>query len=930
MMKHHPASAAEVVDDGGVAALLDVFRSGNSHCRVNAAEAIALLLCAVPGDATAALASIGGAIETIETAAAADAVHRLTGADDGVSRGVVRTATAARRAHATIIEALDTKCIAVCSTMRAVVSALSVPPAGVPARVLSEMDNVRNTLEEIATLQARIAAAAQANGASEDVGSMCGERLRASRSAHRQLLEIDPLLSTAAGTVAHAMSTIHAAVGELQSTFGAVASESTGAASARADASTVVSCATRLIATIGGEVGADDAEEAGEDDVDAVPPALSVSASFRAATIDNVAAHVATLAHEALADALERWSATADALASLRDDTAAHRAVLQPLVDAAQTARVADLTTAIEDAKHAILDADQEVDEAEYRCRTAERDVERGRGSAAAVTAAQSAAQAASAAAVAAKRHRRALIAEATSLALSSFPELHGVSAEVAAPLGVSGVPERDMRAYSNVRPLEGSAAAALADAASVASPSGARTATRRRRDDGDSDDGDEPPPRRARVSESGASAAGAGAGAGGSPSAAPSASRGVHIVRRAELDGVSVVLKGYPLHDAASRAALEREIRVVNAIDHPAVIKVSGFAIESGVAPTAWVELPYAARGDLQAACSGGDAALPAWEVQSLMRQALCGLSALARAGIVHKDIKPGNLLRTGDGRLLITDFDIAKGADEATVTGGSRGTPGYMAPEVEAGGSSSHASDMYDIGVVLHELRFKQPPAPPPPDAMGEAGELAHSIPADAEEPLASLLKQLFARDPAARPSAEAALMHPYFTQSLTAGLVDRGELVERDRKVKAVRDALASVRERHHWAHGEETSIVLPRHGIVAAATNAFAGLLVAHDGKRLRRRLRVTFAGEMGVDAGGLTTEMYHLFFSSLAQGDDGAPALFEAPDGGTWLPARDADVEACRAVGAAMAKAAYDGRCVTAPLCPSLFSFLCGV
>jgi tRNA A-37 threonylcarbamoyl transferase component Bud32 len=145
---------------------------------------------------------------------------------------------------------------------------------------------------------------------------------------------------------------------------------------------------------------------------------------------------------------------------------------------------------------------------------------------------------------------------------------------------------------------------------------------------------------------------------------------------------------------------------------------------------------------------------------VMDLVAQAAAGLQAAHRAGLVHRDIKPGNLLVGSDGVVKITDFGIAHAAWSAplTSTGTLIGTPAYLAPERVAGTAATPASDLYSLGIVAYECLTGAPPF----TGMAVEVALAHRdrplppLPASVPGGVAALVTELTAKDPAARPAS------------------------------------------------------------------------------------------------------------------------------------------------------------------------------
>ncbi|HEX6106731.1 MAG TPA: serine/threonine-protein kinase, partial [Gemmatimonadales bacterium] len=104
----------------------------------------------------------------------------------------------------------------------------------------------------------------------------------------------------------------------------------------------------------------------------------------------------------------------------------------------------------------------------------------------------------------------------------------------------------------------------------------------------------------------------------------------------------------------------------------------------------------------------------LPLPMVRSILHQVGSALTYAHRQRVIHRDIKPGNILIDGDGNAIVTDFGIAKAAESPnqTLTGALLGTPAYMSPEQCRGGEVSGASDQYALGAVAYEMLTGSPP--------------------------------------------------------------------------------------------------------------------------------------------------------------------------------------------------------------------------
>jgi len=155
------------------------------------------------------------------------------------------------------------------------------------------------------------------------------------------------------------------------------------------------------------------------------------------------------------------------------------------------------------------------------------------------------------------------------------------------------------------------------------------------------------------------------------------------------------------------------------------------------------------------------------------VVAQAARALQVAHSAGIVHRDIKPGNLMVSADGTVKITDFGIARGLSVSTLTqtGMVMGTAHYVSPEQASGQKVTFASDLYSLGVVAYECLTGHPPfdaEQPVAIALKHVREAPPELPEEVPEPVRGLVRALLAKDPADRPASaqevadEAYLIH------------------------------------------------------------------------------------------------------------------------------------------------------------------------
>ncbi|MEU0571181.1 serine/threonine-protein kinase [Nonomuraea sp. NPDC005983] len=142
------------------------------------------------------------------------------------------------------------------------------------------------------------------------------------------------------------------------------------------------------------------------------------------------------------------------------------------------------------------------------------------------------------------------------------------------------------------------------------------------------------------------------------------------------------------------------REARAAGRVAHPGVATVYDVLEENG---HPWIVMQLV-RSRTLGALVREEGPMPPAEVADIGVQLLAALRAAHAAGVLHRDVKPDNVLLTEDGRAVLTDFGIATTEDDAplTRTGVLVGTPAFMAPERAAGGAARPASDLWSLGVI------------------------------------------------------------------------------------------------------------------------------------------------------------------------------------------------------------------------------------
>jgi serine/threonine-protein kinase len=180
-----------------------------------------------------------------------------------------------------------------------------------------------------------------------------------------------------------------------------------------------------------------------------------------------------------------------------------------------------------------------------------------------------------------------------------------------------------------------------------------------------------------------------------------------------ADADGAQVavkVLKPELLRDSVFRKRFQHEARAAAEVDNKHVVRVLDSGRENDLC---FLVMNYVeSRSLAELTWSGGPSALP--KIVNLAAGVASGLDALHQAGLVHRDVKPSNILIDEAGNALLTDFGLAKGRAYTVLTrpGQALGTLDYMAPEVVRGEPATPSSDIYSLGCVIYECVTGAPP--------------------------------------------------------------------------------------------------------------------------------------------------------------------------------------------------------------------------
>jgi len=220
-------------------------------------------------------------------------------------------------------------------------------------------------------------------------------------------------------------------------------------------------------------------------------------------------------------------------------------------------------------------------------------------------------------------------------------------------------------------------------------------------------------------------------------------------------------ILKDEYLGDPGFLERFRAEARHAALVNHEGIANVFDYGEEEGSAYLVMELVP----GEALSTILERERVLSTDRVLDIVAQTASALHAAHSAGLVHRDIKPGNLLITPDGRVKITDFGIARIADQVplTATGQVMGTVQYLSPEQASGHPASPTTDIYSLGIVAYEALAGRRPFTGESQvaiAMAQINEAPPELPVTVSEPVRNLVYACIAKNPADRPASAAHL--------------------------------------------------------------------------------------------------------------------------------------------------------------------------
>jgi serine/threonine-protein kinase len=298
-------------------------------------------------------------------------------------------------------------------------------------------------------------------------------------------------------------------------------------------------------------------------------------------------------------------------------------------------------------------------------------------------------------------------------------------------------------------------------------------------------------------------------------------------------------ILKDEYMGDPGFLERFRAEARHAALVNHEGIASVFDYGEEDGSAFLVMELVP----GEALSTILEREGSLSTDKTLDIVAQTAAALQAAHAAGLVHRDIKPGNLLITPDGRVKITDFGIARIADQVplTATGQVMGTVQYLSPEQASGHPASPATDTYSLGIVAYESLAGKRPFTGESQvaiAMAQINEQPAPLPPTVPVPVQNLVMAMIAKKPEDRPASSAAV-------SRAATALRRGDLTAATAAVPAVAAGAAVADEATQLLTAGQTSAATRLMPTPAAASSLLTEEHIEEDPAPQKKRSRWTW-------------------------------------------------------------------------------------
>ncbi|EFC46436.1 predicted protein [Naegleria gruberi] len=392
-------------------------------------------------------------------------------------------------------------------------------------------------------------------------------------------------------------------------------------------------------------------------------------------------------------------------------------------------------------------------------------------------------------------------------------------------------------------------------------------------------------------------------------------------------------IIKQYSFSDSKSRKEFMKEVQILHKMNHPCIVKIEAYFCEND-----FVFIQMEHKGDLTLA----DWLLKSpseYEKRNVFHSVAQTLKYVHDFNIIHCDIKPENIIMSPIGsksigsvqeiyesyRPILIDFDISVDKNSLQNSLAIRSTLTYLAPEVVHAASTgadfksvlNTSIDVWSFGVMMFKAYY------PNDEVLLLPNEHSVRIPEHENQYLQDLLSNILQRDAKDRPCAEDIYSHIYFNSSIMNELVSQKQIVSTEDKMQSFNRFLHHYKKRMQRNTSDVIQIRMRRDAIVGHTLQAFSSMEI----NDLLLRLQVQFVGEIGMDLGGITSNMYTEFFRQSIQNDHNIFECGSSSKTGGYLPKADAPVEVCESIGKILIKTIYDQRVIPEVLSPFIFKFL---